>query len=131
MICWSAALVTVGLAVIFALIGFLRGGHQDAVAELQPDQSNQLHEYFTVNSVFFDPDIFGRYLALVMILLPTVLLYDRRARASDRIDSDARGAVGMPFFTLSRSSLAALSLGMAVLAGLRWRASRCSIWQRL
>ena len=39
--------------------------------------ANDLHTYFTVNSVFFDPDIFGRFLALVMIGLAVVLLYDR------------------------------------------------------
>ena len=30
--------------------------------------------------MFFDPDIFGRFLALVMILLGAVLLYARRQR---------------------------------------------------
>ena len=36
--------------------------------------ANQYDNYFRVNSVFFDPSIYGRFLALVMIPLT-----DRRA----------------------------------------------------
>jgi O-antigen ligase len=114
--------LTVVLAVIFALIGFGEEITQTLWLNSKLIEQNQLHEYFTVNSVFFDPNIFGRYLALVMVLLVTVLLYDGRARA--QIASIATLAIlwGCLIFTLSRSSLMALSLGMAVLAGLRWRA---------
>src|SRR6202012_4395346 len=86
--------------------------------------ANDLHTYFTVNSVFFDPDIFGRFLALVMILLAAVLLYDRNQR-------EQLAAVGVLavlwaglVLTLSRSSLGALLVGLATLAALRWRVSR-------
>lgn len=125
---WGRALLvrclglTAVLAVIFALIGFGEEITKTLWLNSKLIQTNQLHEYFTVNSVFFDPNIFGRYLALVMILLVTVLLYDKRTRA--QIASIVTLAVlwGCLIFTLSRSSLAALSLGMAILAALRWRA---------
>jgi O-Antigen ligase len=114
--------LTAVLAVIFALIGFGEEITKTLWLNSKLLETNQLHEYFTVNSVFFDPNIFGRYLALVMILLVTVLIYDKRPRA--QIASIATLAVlwGGLIFTLSRSSLAALLLGMAVLAALRWRA---------
>jgi putative inorganic carbon (HCO3(-)) transporter len=114
--------LTAVLAVIFALIGFGEEITQTLWLNSKLIEQNQLHEYFTVNSVFFDPNIFGRYLALVMVLLVTVLLYDERPRA--QIASILTLAIlwGCLIFTLSRSSLAALSLGMAVLAALRWRA---------
>ncbi len=81
----------------------------------------QLHEYFTVNSVFFDPNIFGRYLALVMLLVATVLLYDRRTQV--QLGSLVTLAILWTclVFTLSRSSLVALALGLAVLAAFRWK----------
>jgi O-antigen ligase len=71
--------------------------------------------------VFFDPNIFGRYLALVMLLLTTLLLYDRRTKV--QLGSILVLAILWTclVFTLSRSSLVALALGMAVLAAFRWK----------
>ncbi len=84
--------------------------------------ANDVHTYFTVNSVFFDPDIYGRFLALVMISLAAVLLYVPRRR--EQLMAAAALAVlwaGL-VLTLSRSSLAALLVGLAVLGAMRWRA---------
>lgn len=115
-------LVTVGLAVAFSLIGFVEEATRHLILSSKLVLSNSLHEYFTVNSVFFDPNIFGRYLALVMLLVTTVLLYDRRTRL--QLGSIVVLAILWTclVFTLSRSSLVALALGLAVLAGFRWKA---------
>jgi O-antigen ligase len=114
-------LVTVALAVVLALIGFGEELTQTLWLNSNLLASNELHAYFQVNSVFYDPDIFGRYLALVMILLMTVVLYDRRTRV--QLASLATVAIlwGCLLFTLSRSSLASLALGLAVLAAFRWK----------
>jgi O-antigen ligase len=58
----------------------------------------------------------------VMILLMTVVLYDRRARV--QLASLATLAIlwGCLLFTLSRSSLVSLALGLAVLAAFKWKA---------
>jgi putative inorganic carbon (HCO3(-)) transporter len=127
---WDAVLlrrcvILIGaLALVFSAIGF--GEEITGTVLLNPKliATNQEHLYFTVNSVFFDPDIFGRFLALVMILGVAVLIYARRAR--EVLASAAVLAVlwGCLVLTLSRSSLAALLLGMAALASLRWRATK-------
>ncbi len=114
--------LTATLAVIFALIGFGEEITKTLWLNTNLINSNQLHQYFTVNAVFFDPNIFGRYLALVMVLLLTALLYDQRARVQLAAIATLAVLWGCLIFTVSRSSLAALSLGMAVLAALRWRA---------
>ena len=45
--------------------------------------ANQFESYFRVNSVFWDPNVYGRFLALVMIAVAAAsLLWTRRARAS-------------------------------------------------
>ena len=113
--------VSVALAVAFSLIGFVEEATKHLLLSSKLVIENELHEYFTVNSVFFDPNIFGRYLALVMILLTAVLLYDRRTRV--QLASVGALAIlwGCLVFTLSRSSLVALGLGMGVLAALRWK----------
>jgi O-antigen ligase len=115
--------VTVALALVFACIGFVEEATKTLLLSLNPrlEAANVMHPYFTVNSVFFDPDIFGRYLALVMILLVAVLIYDGRRRLQLAVAAALAVLWGGLVLTLSRSSLAALLLGMATLAALRWR----------
>ena len=86
--------------------------------------ANQLHAYFTVNSVFFDPNIFGRFLALVMILLGAVLLYARRQRTQLATVVVLAILWVALVLTLSRSSIGALLVGLAALAAIRWRVGR-------
>ncbi len=114
--------VTAGLAIVFSLIGFYEEATKHLLLSSKLVVENQLHDYFTVNSVFFDPNIFGRYLALVMVLVTAVLLYDRRTRIQLAAIGTLAILWGCLVFTLSRSSLIALALGLAVLAALRWRA---------
>ena len=67
--------------------------------------------------MFFDPDIFGRFLALVMVLLAAVLLYDR----DQREQLIAVGVLAVLWaglvLTLSRSSLGALLVGLGDAGG--------------
>ncbi len=114
--------VTAGLAIMFSLIGFYEEAAKHLLISSKLVSENELHQYFTVNSVFYDQNIFGRYLALVMILVTAVLLYDPRTR----VQVAAVGTLAILWtclvFTLSRSSLVALALGLAILAAFRWRA---------
>jgi putative inorganic carbon (hco3(-)) transporter len=112
---------TVALAVVFSLIGFEEEATKHLLISSKLVASNEVHEYFTVNSVFFDPNIFGRYLALVMLLLTAVVLYDRRTRVQVGAIVTLAVLWGCLVFTLSRSSLVALAVGLAVLAAFRWR----------
>jgi putative inorganic carbon (HCO3(-)) transporter len=126
---WDAGLIRrctvliAGLAVLFALIGFAEYATKTIILNPKLVVQNDLHTYFTVNSVFFDPDIFGRFLAIVMILLAAVLIFGRRR--SEVIATTVVLAIlwGGLVLTLSRSSLGALLLGLAVLAALRWKPS--------
>ncbi len=82
--------------------------------------SNEFHTYFRVNSVFWDPNVYGRYLALVLVVVTTALLYVRDRRAFWLLS----GAVLVIWIglaeTFSQSSFVALLAGLAVLAALRW-----------
>ena len=118
---WSLA-VTVALALVFAAIGCVEfaTGHL-LITNAKVVEANDLLPYFRVNSLFFDPNIYGRYLALTMILLAAVLLWTRRRRDAILIAL----ALGLLWaglvFSLSQSSFAALLLGLGVLAALRWK----------
>ena len=113
-----------GLAVVFALVGFVE--YETKTIFLNPKliAANQVHAYFTVNSVFFDPNIFGRFLALVMILLGAVILYARRQRTQVVTLVVLAILWAALVLTLSRSSLGALLVGLGTLAALRWRVGR-------
>jgi O-antigen ligase len=124
---WDSRLVgrclraVVALAIVFALLGFIEYDTKTLLLNPKLIAANDLHAYFTVNSVFFDPDIFGRFLAIVMIALAGLLLRDRARR-------EELGVIGVLavlwcglVLTLSRSSLGALLVGLGVLAALRWR----------
>jgi hypothetical protein len=113
--------ITAGLAVVFALIGFVEFETKTLLLNPRLVAANDVHTYFTVNSVFFDPDVFGRYLALVMTLLAAVLLYDDRPRAQVGATVVLAILWGGLVLTLSRSSLAALLVGLGTLAAFRWR----------
>lgn len=117
-------LLLVGLALLFAAVGFAEYATKTLFLNPKLIAANDVHTYFTVNSVFFDPDIFGRFLALVMIIVTAVLLY----RRSRREQLGATGVLAVLWcalvLTLSRSSLGALLVGLATLGAVRWRATR-------
>ena len=118
---WSLQ-VTVGLALVFAAIGCVEfaTGHL-VISNAKVVEANDLLPYFRVNSLFFDPNIYGRYLALTMILLAAVLLWTRRRRDVIAIAASLALLWAGLLFSLSQSSFAALLLGLAVLAALRWK----------
>ena len=115
---WSRRLVmqalgvTVGLALLFAAVGFAEWATgRLLISNEKVLAANDLKPYFRVNSLFFDPNVYGRFLALVMVVLAGVLLW-----APARRDV-ARVAVGLALLwaalvlTLSESSFAALLVG--------------------
>ncbi len=119
----SCLLLVAGLAVLFALVGFVEYATKTLLLNPKLVAANNVHTYFVINSVFFDPDIFGRFLALVMILLAAELLYGRRGR-EQLITTVVLAVLWTALvLTLSRSSLGALLVGLGILAALRWNAS--------
>ncbi|MEA2290504.1 MAG: hypothetical protein QOD55_2501 [Solirubrobacteraceae bacterium] len=116
--------VLVALALVFAGIGFFEYATRELLLNPKVIASNQLQDYFRVNSLFFDPNIYGRFLALVMVLVVAWLLWARRPR--DAVAGALLLAVlwGGLVLTLSQSSFAALLVGLLVLGGMRWGARR-------
>jgi O-antigen ligase len=119
--------VTVALALVFSLIGFFEYATKTIILSSKLVVANDLHTYFTVNSVFLDPDIFGRYLALVIVLLAVTLIYDFPERLQAAVAVVLAVLWACLVLTLSRSSLGALLVGLAVLAALRWKPGRALV----
>jgi putative inorganic carbon (HCO3(-)) transporter len=116
--------VLVVLALAFAGVGFVEYATRHLFLNPKVIASNQLQDYFRVNSLFFDPNIYGRFLALVMLLVVAGMLWTERMRIV------AGGVVvlailwGGLLLTLSQSSFTALLVGLAILGGMRWSARR-------
>ena len=123
---WTARLAARVLAVLAAMgvlltaIGFVEFATRHLLLNPKVIAANQVNDYFRVNSLFFDPNIFGRFLVVVIVLLVAWICWESRTRAV------ALGAAIVAFLfgglltTLSQSSYAALLAGLAMIAALRW-----------
>jgi O-antigen ligase len=115
-------LVAVGLAVVFAGVGFVEYARKSLFLNPKVVAADQYDNYFRVNSLFFDPNIYGRFLALVMIAVSTVVLWST-SRRNILIGAGVLAWLLAGLVTsFSQSSIAALLLGLALLAAWRWDA---------
>ncbi len=112
--------VAVALGVAFAGVGFIEYYRKALFLNPKVVAANQYDNYFRVNSLFFDPSIYGRFLALVMIAVTTVVLWSRSRREVLLAAAVLAWLLGGLVTSFSQSSIAALLLGLAVLAAWRW-----------
>jgi O-antigen ligase len=107
-------------AVAFVVVGSVEYVSKSLFWNDQVIRSNAFHTYFRVNSVFWDPNIYGRYLALVAVVVMAALLWTRERRTLAVLAAlVAILWIGLAP-TFSQSSFVALLAGLAVLAALRW-----------
>src|SRR6201992_118685 len=116
---WAFCLIVVE-AVLFVLIGSVEYVSRSLFLDEAVIRSNEFHTYFRVNSIFWDPNIYGRYLALVLVVVATAVLWVKGRR-----DFWLLSGVLLVLWlglaqTFSQSSFIALLAGLAVLAALRW-----------
>jgi len=113
--------VVVALAVIFAGIGFVEYSGRHLLLNPKVVAANQFDNYFRVNSLFFDPSIYGRFLGLVMIAATVAVLWSERRRDVLIGAAVLLWLLGGLITSFSQSSITALLVGLAVLAAFRWR----------
>jgi O-Antigen ligase len=110
--------------VVLAAVAFWQYAARDLLFNDDLLRSNEIHLYFRVNSLFYDPNIFGRYMALILIALAAFVAWTPN-RAHAWLGAAAAvpilAALGLSF---SITSLLALIAGLLVCAllrfGLRW-----------
>jgi hypothetical protein len=112
--------VVVAEATLFAIFGFWEYGARHLIWNSEVIQSNDFHTYFRVNSLFWDPNVYGRFLALTIVALVAVVLWLRNPRQLVWL-AVLVGILWLGLMTtFSQSSYAALLVGLATLAALRW-----------
>ena len=123
---WTSNLLTALFAIVFAegLLFVAVGAIQFATRDLfwNPTliSGNEVHVYFRVNSLFWDPNVFGRYLILAVLAATAYMVWTER---SERAIAAAVGCVvliaGLTL-SFSQSSIFALLAGLVALVALRW-----------
>lgn len=128
---WSATLlrrsfaIVVALAVVFAAIGFVEFGVKGLLLNSSLVAKDVYGNYFRVNSLFYDPNIYGRFLALVMVLLAAAVLFAARTRRQLLALALALAWLWAGLVSsISQTSMVALLFGLVVLAAWRWDARR-------
>ena len=125
-VAWTPRLARVCLGVLVVLglalvgVGFVEYATRHLFLNPKVIASNQLEDYFRVNSLFFDPNIYGRFLAIVMLLLVGWLLWARRQREVVACALLLAVLWGGLVLTFSQSSFTALLVGLAILGAMRW-----------
>ena len=116
---WALIVLAVE-ATAFVLVGTVELATRSLFWNDQIIRSNEFHTYFRVNSVFWDPNVYGRYLALVAVLATAAMLW-ARTRESFWLLTGLLVVLWIGLVpTYSQSSFLALLAGLAVLAAIRW-----------
>jgi len=126
---WTAELqrraftLVVALGVLFALVGLAElADHSHLLFNRALDQDAY---FIRINSLFYDPNVYGRYLALTALLIACVS-FRRRTLLASQAAVLALLWVGL-LISLSESAMIALLAGLAVAwvmsARRRWRAT--------
>jgi putative inorganic carbon (hco3(-)) transporter len=109
-----------GMAVVFAAIGVYQYETRDIFWNPKVSVDNAYAPFYRVNSVFWDPSIYGRFL-VVAILASLVLVVHGAAR---RVVVAATAAIVATFvglvFSFSQSSFVALVVGVGIIAWFAW-----------
>lgn len=113
-------LASVVVAVGFAALALWQYATRDLFLNKDLKDANELHLYFRVNSLFRDPNVLGRYLALAVIGVAAWIAWQRPAR--EAVAGLLAVAVMLVALTLtySQTSFAALAVGLGLLVGFRF-----------
>jgi putative inorganic carbon (hco3(-)) transporter len=117
----TCVVAVAALALVLAGIAFVEYAARTTWFSTRLREENQLYVYFVANSVFYDPNIFGRFLALAMVALAALLLYERPGREQLGVSAVLAILWAALVISFSRSSMVAVLVGLALLAAIRWR----------
>ena len=109
------------MAALFAAVGIYQWVARDVFWNPKVEVGNVFQSFFRVNSLFWDPSIYGRFLVVAILAALVILLARTTMQMVGRIGVVVVGVwVGL-IFSFSQSSFAALAVVAAVLALLTWR----------
>ena len=116
-----------GMALLFACVGIAQWLAKDVFWNPKVAVGNETSAFFRVNSLFWDPSIYGRFLVVAILAALTVILL-RVARRWEPALAVLIAVlwVGL-FFSYSQSSFVALVAGVLIAAALAWRSKPTAV----
>ena len=110
-----------GMAVLFAAIGVYQWATRDVFWNPKVIVANAYAPFYRVNSVFWDPSIYGRFLVIAILASLVIVL----AVQAPRVAFGAAALIAVVWvgllFSFSQSSFAALMAGTLAAAAFVWR----------
>ena len=115
--------LVVAVAVVFAVVGIWQWFAHDVFWNQDVIAGNAYAAFYRVNSIFWDPSMYGRFLVLAIIAALTLLLFRTRRGTAFEVTLGAAIIVlwiGL-LFSFSQSSFVALVFAVILAALLAWR----------
>jgi O-antigen ligase len=111
----------IGMAIAFSIIGVYQYATRDVFWNPKVIVGNAYAPFYRVNSVFYDPSVYGRFLVVAILTALVIALYDRNRNQAFA----AAGAICVIWvgllFSFSQSSFTALIAAALVVAWAAWR----------
>jgi O-antigen ligase len=114
------------MALLFGAVGFWQWATRDIFWNPKVIAGNAYAPFFRVNSVFWDPSMYGRFMVVAILAGVVLLLFGPWRRYDLVIGVTIVALWAALLFSFSQSSFAALVAGVLVAAALAWR-SRAAI----
>jgi hypothetical protein len=115
------ARVQVVLGLAFSAVAVYQWHTHDLISNRKLEVDNAYASFFRVNSLFFDPSMFGRFQVLaILTIVGVLLLAGRRLQPVLAVLAAVLVFVGLAL-SYSQSSLLALDVGLVVIAAVVWR----------
>lgn len=112
-----------GMAAVFAVVGIWQWTTHGVFWNERLIESNAFDAFYRVNSLFWDPSIYGRFLLISILAALLMLIFGRRA--GGRSDLVLVGSIALfgtgLLLSFSQSSFVALAVGIVVVAVVAWR----------
>jgi O-antigen ligase len=109
-----------GMAIVFAAIGIYQYETRDIFWNQKLGVSNAYAPFYRVNSVFWDPSIYGRFLVVAILACLVVVLFGRDRRVLIAGTAAIAAIWAGLYFSYSQSSFAALAAGVVLAAIFAW-----------
>jgi putative inorganic carbon (hco3(-)) transporter len=109
----------VAMALAFAVIGVFQWAARDVFWNPKVINSNAYAPFFRVNSIFWDPSMYGRFLVVAILVALVAALYGGRRDALAAAAAIVALWVGL-VFSFSQSSFVALIVGVLGAVVLAW-----------
>ena len=117
---WAGALL-VAMALVFAGVGLWQWATRDLFWNPKVIEDNVFAPFFRVNSLFWDPSIYGRFLVVTILVALVVLLFGQWRGLGVPLALVIAGLWVALVVSFSQSSFAALVAGVVLAAVLSWR----------